>query len=99
MQQNRRKTFIGNTILAFMVLSLAVQLVGQGVDTALVRGTVKDSSGAVIPGVMVTMTNVATGVSEKRSTDSAGRYIFTDLKPATYTASVEATGFKTLIQD
>ena len=99
MRQRQRKTLIGNAILALVVLSFAVQLIGQGVDTALLRGTVKDSSGAVIPGVMVTMTNVATGVSEKRPTDSAGRYLFTDLKPATYTASVEATGFKTLIQD
>ena len=68
-------------------------------DTALVRGTVKDSSGAVIPGVMVTMTNVATGVSDKRPTDRGGRYLFADLKPATYTATIAATGFKTLIQE
>src|SRR5207245_49016 len=52
-----------------------------------------------VPGVTVTMTNVATGVSEKRPTDSSGRYLFTDLKPATYKATVEATGFKMLIRD
>lgn len=71
----------------------------QGSDTALLRGTVTDASGAVIPAAIVTMTNVATGVSEKRPTDSAGRYLFADLKPATYTAKVEAVGFKTLVRE
>src|SRR5579862_9473983 len=99
MRQTHRKMLISHAIVAFVALSFAVQLIGQGVDTALVRGTVKDASGAVIPGVMVTMTNVATGVSEKRPTDSAGRYLFADLKPATYTVTVAATGFKTLIQE
>lgn len=99
MRQVHLKTLIRNAIVGFAVLSFAVQLIGQGVDTALVRGTVKDSSGAVIPGVTVTMTNVATGVSEKRPTDPGGRYLFADLKPATYTATVAATGFKTLVQE
>jgi len=99
MRQVHRKVFIIRAILALVVLSFAVQLFGQGMDTALLRGTVKDSSGAVIPGVTVIMTNVATGVAEKRPTDAAGRYLFGDLRPATYTATVEATGFKTLIQE
>src|SRR5215467_3713980 len=71
----------------------------QGLDTALLRGTVTDSSGAVVPGATVTMTNVATGVSEKRPTDESGRYLFAGLKPAAYTAKVEATGFKTLVRE
>ena len=45
------------------------------------------------------MTNVATGVSDKRPPDESGRYLFADLKPAAYTAKVEAAGFKTLIRD
>jgi hypothetical protein len=71
----------------------------QGLDTALLRGTVTDSSGAVIPNAALTMTNVATGVSEKRPTDESGRYLFAGLKPAAYTAKVEARGFKTLIRE
>lgn len=45
------------------------------------------------------MTNLGTKVAEKRTTDEAGRYVFTDLKPAAYTATVEAAGFKTLVRD
>ena len=76
-----------------------VFLNAQGLDTALVRGTVTDASGAVIPNAVVSMTNVATGVAEKRPTDSAGRYLFSALKPATYTATVEAAGFKKLVRE
>src|ERR1700758_1199177 len=57
---------------------------GQGTDTALLRGTVSDRSGGVIPGASVTMTNDATQVSERALTDAAGRYIFNALKPASY---------------
>src|SRR5579864_7070589 len=92
------------SVLVVLLLALAVSFYpsrafAQGLDTALLRGTVTDSSGAVIPNVMVTMTNVATGVSVKRPTDAGGRYLFTDLKPATYRATVEATGFKMLVRE
>src|SRR5260370_22297893 len=88
------------SILAVLITALfPAFLVAQGSDTALLRGTVTDASGAVVPNVTVTMTNVATGVSEKRPTDAAGRYVFTDLKPAAYRATVQATGFKTLVRE
>jgi hypothetical protein len=45
------------------------------------------------------MTNIATNVAEKRTTDESGRYIFQDLKPASYTATVEVTGFKRLVRE
>src|SRR5262249_47992342 len=60
------------SLAVLAAISCAPPALAQGVDTALLRGTVTDASGAVIPNVMVTMTNVATGISEKRPTDSAG---------------------------
>src|SRR5690242_9000315 len=95
-------TRFSNWMLAAALLSAALfpsLLMAQGSDTALLRGTVTDSTGAVVPGATVTMTNVATGVSEKRPTDAAGRYLFADLKAAAYRATVEVTGFKTLVRD
>src|SRR5690242_14002420 len=93
-----------HSVLMVLSLALAVclfpsRVTAQGSDTALLRGAVMDSSGAVIPNATVTMTNVATGVAEKRPADESGRYLFTDLKPAAYTAKVEATGFKTLVRE
>src|SRR5882724_2403751 len=90
---------LGVLFFALAASSLPSRMMAKGSDTALLRGTVTASSGAVVPRATVTMTNVATGVSEKRPTDEAGRYMFTDLKPAVYRAKVEATGFKTLVRE
>lgn len=92
--------FIISAVLALLGGSRFAPLAtAQGLDTALLRGMVTDATGAIVPGALVTMTNVGTGVSEKRRTDESGRYLFTDLKPATYSAKVEAQGFKTLIRE
>src|SRR5713226_9371455 len=100
MQRLERPVSVLNAlaILLFAAFLFPSLIFAQG-DTALLRGAVMDSSGAVIPNATVTMTNVATGVAEKRPADQAGRYLFTDLKPAAYTAKVEATGFKTLVRE
>ena len=100
MQRSHRNVSLLIAASTLVAASLFPSLLhAQGSDTALVRGAVTDTSGAVIPGATVTMTNVGTQVSEKRTTDGAGRYLFTDLKPAAYTATVEITGFKTLVRE
>jgi hypothetical protein len=63
--------------------------------TASLSGTVKDTSGAVVPQALLTARNVSTGVASKTISDSAGRYIFPSLAPATYTLLARARGFKT----
>ena len=72
----KSRFFVLTAVSIFLAASLfSSKAFAQGVDTALLRGTVTDSSGAVIPGATVTMTNVGTGISEKRPTDQAGRYL------------------------
>ena len=93
-----RAALVAGLVLQSGVL-FSTLLFGQGSNTALVRGTVIDSSGAVVPNATVNMTNDGTKVVEKGNSDSAGRFIFNALKPASYTAQVEAQGFKTLIQE
>jgi hypothetical protein len=84
------------------ILLLSVSFVpnsyGQASYTAQLRGTVSDPSGAVVPKAKVTITDDATNVSTTLSTDDAGHYIFTALRPSTYTLKIEAAGFETLIQ-
>ena len=63
---------------------------GQANYTAQLTGVVSDSSGAVIPGVKVTLTDEATNVSVTHETDSRGLYVFTGVRPSTYTIHVEA---------
>jgi hypothetical protein len=45
-------------------------------ETATVVGTVRDTSGAVVPQAKVTLTNTQTGVSAERQTDANGNYEF-----------------------
>ena len=61
-------------------------------------GTVTDSSGAILPGTMVTVTNEATNVSEKTVSTSAGLYELKALNPGSYTLTVGAPGFATSIR-
>ena len=60
-----------------------------------VTGVVTDPSGAVIPGVKVTATSVATGVSQYTVTGSAGTYTIPRLMVGTYNVTAETAGFKT----
>ena len=62
-----------------------------------ISGTVTDTSGAVIPGAKVTVTNDATKVSSPAVTTSAGTYRLTDLIPGAYTVRVEAPGFEAFV--
>jgi hypothetical protein len=59
-----------------------------------ITGTVTDSTGAVISGAQVTITNQATGVQNHAVTSSSGTYTVTGLIPGAYSVEVNAGGFK-----
>jgi hypothetical protein len=64
------------------------------------RGTVTDSSGAVVPSAVIVLTEPATGVEVRRqSADSQGNYELIDVKPGTYTLRCDAQGFKRYAAD
>src|SRR6266851_4390013 len=73
-------------MLAVTVLfsSSATFLFAQQINVAQAAGQITDSSGAVIPGVTVTLTEVDRGVSHKTVTDSNGRYIMPGLPVGSY---------------
>jgi len=60
-----------------------------------ILGTVTDASGGVIPGAKVTVTNLGENLSVELQTDAQGNYEAVNLKPGTYSVTVEAAGFKT----
>jgi Carboxypeptidase regulatory-like domain/TonB dependent receptor-like, beta-barrel len=62
----------------------------QSTYTAQLSGVVTDSSGGVIPGAKVTLTDEPTGVATTYVTDGHGIYVFTGIRPSTYTIRVEA---------
>jgi len=76
-----------------MALSTAGVAYGQSFQGGM-RGAVKDAQG-VIPGVTVTLTNDATGVSRDTVSNDSGEYSFPALDPSTYSIKASVQGFKT----
>jgi hypothetical protein len=62
-------------------------------ETASVLGTVRDATGAVVPGAAVTLLNVDTGVAQSKTSDADGNYEFFTVRIGTYRVSAELTGF------
>jgi hypothetical protein len=60
---------------------------------ASVVGTVKDSTGAVIPGAQVILVNNGTAAEKTVVSDQAGGFSFVNLNPGTYTLTVTSAGF------
>ena len=59
-------------------------------STAELRGQVTDSSGAVVPGASVTITDLNKGTSRTTNTDDEGNYVFLNLLPSAYELKVAA---------
>src|SRR3954447_6333844 len=73
-------------------------LPGFAQSTANIVGTVRDSSGGVVPGARVTARNVQTDYSQTRQTDSNGAYKLLLLPVGSYNMSVEREGFQKYVQ-
>ena len=58
-------------------------------NTGSIRGTVTDSTGAIVPGAKVTLKSEATGLARAATTNAAGSYSFADLPVGTYDVEVE----------
>src|SRR5437763_11468827 len=61
-----------------------------------VRGAVLDPAGAAIPNASVTLSNEGTAETRNAATNVQGQYSFAAVNPATYSVTIEASGFKKL---
>jgi hypothetical protein len=78
-------------------LALSLPVLAQGVGA--IGGTVTDASGAVLPGVTLTLISPGViGSGQVTVSDGSGAYEFTRLVPGTYSVKAELTGFQTIIQ-
>src|SRR5438094_9337593 len=66
--------------------------------TAQISGSVKDQSGAVLPGVDVTATQTATGAKRSAVTNETGSYTLTNLPIGPYTLEMALPGFRTYVR-
>jgi hypothetical protein len=85
----------------FVIVTISISGTGQAyaqVAGATLTGTVKDSSGAVIPNAQVAITDTATGITRTISSNGAGLYIAPNLLPGNYEVRVTATGFRTQLE-
>ena len=80
-------------ILALLIVLGPAEVLAQ--STASISGVVKDTAGAVMPGVSVTVKNDASGAAQDVLTDAEGRYQISALPAGTYTVTATLTGFKT----
>src|ERR1700746_2515941 len=88
----------------FSFLSLAVclhagVLFAQSGNSGTINGVVKDPSGAVITGAVVSIHNPVSGYDRKTNTDSAGSFTFSNIPLNPYHLSVQAAGFGAYAQD
>jgi hypothetical protein len=85
-----------NWLFAFIVGVFVASPVSAQVRLADVSGTVTDETGAVLPGVVITATHVATGQTRSVTTGDGGTYLLSALPVGTYTIRAELTSFKTV---
>ena len=88
----RRAAEFLSVIVALVAISCP--LFSQGAQ-GTIQGSVFDQSGGAIVGAAVTVIDVARGVTQTLTTDSAGRYVAINLTPGTYTVRAGAKGFRT----
>jgi len=79
------------SIALVLMFSLA-SLFGQSLTTGAISGTVKDQSGAVIPGATVTLHSLDSGATQTELTNQNGAYSFSLLQPGNYTVHAALTG-------
>src|ERR1051325_4636787 len=94
---------MGSRILSCCVLLAAflgspIFLTHAQVNTASIRGTVTDSTGAVVADASVNASNNATGAKATTLTNAQGIYSFPVLNVGAYTVSAELRGFKTAVR-
>jgi len=86
-------------LLAVLLASAFPASAAAQTATGTLSGTIHDTSGAVMPGVNVTIRNVATGASRAVVTDGEGRYRIVNVDPGDYELRAQLNGFRTVIRN
>jgi hypothetical protein len=83
---------IATTAIAFLVLLMISSVAQAQVLYGSISGTVSDKTGAVVPNVLVTITNQATGENRGQKANGDGSYNILDVLPGTYTLVIAQSG-------
>jgi len=89
------RELVSRSMIWVAVLILAVIPVTAQLPTGAILGTVKDSSGASVPGAKLTVRNTDTNLARTATTEQDGSYRFPELPVGHYEVRAEAAGFRT----
>jgi outer membrane receptor protein involved in Fe transport len=81
-------------MILVMSTSTAIRTYGQNTNSGEIKGTVTDSSNAVVPGAAITILNVQTGIVTTSVSNGVGIYDVPSIPPGEYTITFSAKGFR-----
>src|SRR5712672_677641 len=87
------RTTLGSSLVVFLACTAV-----WAQSTAQISGTVKDQSGAVLPGVTVRVTQTATGLEREALTNETGSYALPNLPVGPYRLEASLAGFRSFAQ-
>src|SRR5215211_106230 len=83
------------TSILLTLLIVPTILAQSQITTGQIQGEIKDSTGAVVPGVTVEVKNIETNLSRMATTNDDGRYVVLALPPGNYRITASKAGFST----
>jgi len=92
------RRFLGIFSVGVLGFLLSTGVTWAQLSTAQLSGRVTDQSGAVLPGVTVTVTQTDTGFTRSDVTDGNGSYTLPNLPTGPYRLEVSLSGFRTYVQ-
>src|SRR5437773_6517037 len=88
----------GCALVGLLALTLVGATAWAQATTAQISGTVKDQSGAVLPGVEITVTQTATGAKRTTVSNETGNFVLPSLPIGPYMMEAGLPGFRTYVQ-
>ncbi len=85
---------VGAAIAVLLLVGMESASYGQGISRGTITGSVADATGAVIPGVQVTVANDATGEVRMVESNESGVYVVSAIPAGTYDITAELAGFQ-----
>src|SRR5512138_3011078 len=94
--RRQMKPILKPFLLTLLILISSATIWAQG--TAQISGTVRDQSGAVLPGVEVSATQTETGIMRTTVSNETGSYVLPNLLVGPYRLEAALPGFRTFVQ-
>ena len=97
-----RRRPLAAALMVVLTFAIAFLLAGRAMaqlDTAVISGTVRDPSGALIPGATIQIHNQDTGLVRTTTTNGSGTYQMGEIPPGVYTIEAQAQGFSASRQE